>query len=379
MTFTAPTRMSDPELLAETRRVVDVDRRTTAELLALLAEVESRNLYRGEGHSSLFTYCTHVLPLSESAAFSRIAAARAARRFPTILTRIANGDITLTTITRLASHLTDENHEALLDAARHKSKDDVKRLVAAIDPQPDVAASIRRQANRVPVPAQAVTDTAPLLEAAPNECNIAPAAPPVSAPAPALRRAPMPAVVAPLSQARYLVKFTASQETHDKLQRARDLLRHTVPNGDPAAIIDRALAVLIAQLEKAKLGAAARPRSGSQVGSGRACPATTRHVPAAVKRAVWARDEGRCAFVGTEGRCPETGFLEFHHVVPFAAGGATSVENLQLRCRSHNAHEAERFFGSRALSGQSSRAPVVVMGAARGARSTQTVTFASGP
>jgi len=314
MTSTAPTCMSDSELLAETRRVVDVDRGTTAKLVALLAEVEARMLFRGEGHSSLFTYCTHVLHLSEQAAYSRITAARKARQFPTILTRLADGDITLTTITRLAKHLTSQNHEALLDAARHKSKHEVQRLVAALAPKPDVRTSIRRQANRVPVPAQVVTETAPLLETAPTESNLAPAAPaapaapPVSAQAPALRRAPTPAVVAPLSPSRYLVKFTASQETHDKLQRARDLLRHAVPNGDPAAIIDRALTALIAQLEKTKHAATAQPRSGSHAGNGRACPATTRHVPAAVKRTVWARDEGRCSFVGREGRCPETGF-----------------------------------------------------------------------
>jgi hypothetical protein len=154
-----------------------------------------------------------------------------------------------------------------------------------------------------------------------------------------------PVVIAPLSPARYLVKLTVSQETHDKLQRARDLLRHTIPNGEPAAIIDRALTILIAQLEKTKHAATDRPRSGS------ANRSAGRRVPAAVRRAVWAGDEGRCTFAGPEGRCPETGFLEFHHVVPFAAGGETSIENLQLRCRSHNAHEADRFFGT--LSGQS--------------------------
>ena len=63
---------------------------------------------------------------------------------------------------------------------------------------------------------------------------------------------------------------------------------------------------------------------------------------------MWARDEGRCAFVGGHGRS-ETGFLEFHHVTPFAFGGATDVENLQLRCRSHNASEAARDFGDQAL------------------------------
>jgi 5-methylcytosine-specific restriction endonuclease McrA len=68
-------------------------------------------------------------------------------------------------------------------------------------------------------------------------------------------------------------------------------------------------------------------------------------VPAAVKRAVWSRDEGRCAFVGAHGRCSETGFLEYHHVVPFAGGGATDPTNLELRCRAHNAYEAAVWFG----------------------------------
>src|SRR5262249_7271767 len=144
------------------------------------------------------------------------------------------------------------------------------------------------------------------------------------------------------------VKLTVSQETHDKLQRARDLLRHAIPDGDPAAVIDRALTLLLAQLEKTKHGATTRPRAGFAKRS------TGRHIPAAAKRAVWARDAGRCAFDGPEGRCPETGFLEFHHVLPFATGGETSVENLELRCRSHNALEADRFFGT--LSEQSSQA-----------------------
>jgi 5-methylcytosine-specific restriction endonuclease McrA len=60
---------------------------------------------------------------------------------------------------------------------------------------------------------------------------------------------------------------------------------------------------------------------------------------------VWKRDEAQCAFVGSAGRCPERSFLELHHLIPFAAGGATTVENLQLRCRAHNQYEAEQYFG----------------------------------
>jgi hypothetical protein len=73
--------------------------------------------------------------------------------------------------------------------------------------------------------------------------------------------------------------------------------------------------------------------------------ARTRHVPARVRREVWERDGGRCAFAGTNGRCEERGFLEFHHVTPYAAGGKTIAANLELRCRPHKSHEAALFFG----------------------------------
>jgi len=124
-----------------------------------------------------------------------------------------------------------------------------------------------------------------------------------------------------------------------KLRRAQDLLRHTIPNGDPAEIFDRALTLLVEKLEKAKSAAASRPRESVGASAG------SRHIPAAVRREVWERDAGRCAFVGARGRCTERGFLEFHHVVPFAAGGTADASNIQLRCRAHNAFEAQLFFG----------------------------------
>jgi hypothetical protein len=35
-------------------------------------------------------------------------------------------------------------------------------------------------------------------------------------------------------------------------------------------------------------------------------------------------------------------------VTPFSAGGAATMENIELRCRAHNAHEADVYFGSQA-------------------------------
>lgn len=67
-----------------------------------------------------------------------------------------------------------------------------------------------------------------------------------------------------------------------------------------------------------------------------------------MKRAVWLRDRGQCAFVATTGlRCAEHTFLELHHVQPYALKGPATAANIALRCRRHNQYEAEVVFGPR--------------------------------
>ncbi|HET7695248.1 MAG TPA: HNH endonuclease signature motif containing protein [Vicinamibacterales bacterium] len=308
-------------------------------------ELDARRLYLAQGCSSLFTYCTQVLHLSEHAAYGRIEAARAARRFPRILELLTEGSLTLTSVGLLAPHLTAENQIALLESARRKSKRDVERLVAAIHPLPDVAASVRKLPQQPPAPAAMPLASRQTGPEPSNERPVEAIATRAAdgGPGEALRPDSLPrkpAVLKPLAPERYKVQVTISREAHDHLRRAQELLRHVVPNGDPALVIERALAVLVEDLERKKLAAVRRPH--------RTAPPTasnSRHIPAAVRRAVWARDGGQCAFVGDAGRCSERGFLEVHHVFPHADGGVASVGNLQLRCRAHNAYEAEEWFG----------------------------------
>jgi hypothetical protein len=317
--------LSDDELLVEIRRLAAHERQATAHLIASLAELDARRLYLGQGCSSLFTYCTQVLRLSEHAAYGRIEAARVARRFPSVLELLADGSVTLTAVGLLAPHLTPENQRELLDSARHKGKREVEHVVACMRPQPSMPSTVRKLPSpKVPevvrvVPSVVQSDaglsSGPCVTSSPTR----------------------PAVVGPLAPDRYKVQFTVSRETYEKLRSAQDLLRHTIPSGDPGVIFDRALTLLLADLERTKLAVTERPRP-TRVSSPR-----SRHIAAAVRRRVWARDGGQCAFVGTNGRCTERGFVEFHHVVPYAAGGETTVQNLELRCRSHNAYEAEQY------------------------------------
>jgi len=74
----AAATLSDTDLLSAVKRLAANERHATVELVAQLAEMDARRLYLGEGCSSLFTYCTQVLHLSEHAAYARIEAAHAA-------------------------------------------------------------------------------------------------------------------------------------------------------------------------------------------------------------------------------------------------------------------------------------------------------------
>src|SRR5688572_6097448 len=109
--LTVAASLSDQALLGRVRALAVKEREATAELVAQLAELDSRpSLYAAEGHGSLFKYCTEALGLSEDAAYNRIEAARAYRRFPGILDQLASGTVTLTAVKMLARHLTEQNH-----------------------------------------------------------------------------------------------------------------------------------------------------------------------------------------------------------------------------------------------------------------------------
>jgi hypothetical protein len=356
------TSLTDAQLLVRVKLLAQQERQSTAALIAGLMELDLRRLYLGEGCSSLFAYCTKVLHLSEDAAYNRIRAARVAAKWPEVLELIANGALTVTAVRLLSDALTDANHAELFTAATHKSKRDVESLAAAAHPQPDVPSSVRRvPLSTTPAPASAASATE-LLDspaAVTNPVLAAPAARRQHSPDSATNtgredqrhQVPRPtqvATLAPLSSESYRVQLTISKTTHDKLRRVQDLMRHTNPNGDPAVIFDRALTMLLDQLEKASLGKTVRPRTQEESIHRRTQQPSTRqsrHIPSAVKREVQARDGGRCAFVGAEGRCQETGFLQYHHVVPYADHGPTIAANIQLRCRAHNGFEAQNWFG----------------------------------
>jgi hypothetical protein len=151
--------------------------------------------------------------------------------------------------------------------------------------------------------------------------------------------------IEPLAPGRYKVQFTASASLKEKLERLQGLIRSANRDAGLAAVIEAAVEEKLQRLLARRFGRSARPRTTTAEGG---TGPNSRHVPAAVRRAVFIRDHGRCGFVGADGRrCSAIDDVEFHHHHPYGMGGSHALTNIGLRCSTHNGYLAEIDYGRR--------------------------------
>ncbi|MFT4569339.1 MAG: 5-methylcytosine-specific restriction endonuclease McrA [Hyphomicrobiaceae bacterium] len=350
--------LCEQKLLDHFARVIAEGRHNTVQLLVAMSEIDERKLWAKHACSSMFTFCMQRYHMSEGMTAKRIWAARVARRFPVVLEMIERGELHLTAVHLLAKHLTEANHREVLSCARHKSAREIECLIARIAPQPDVPSRVRAlpvvnrdgpraSTNSEPrVESPTTTRLGEVSQAVPGSNSRS-----LSLPAAGTRPTAARGRVTPLAPRRYKVEITVDQQTHDKLRALEDLLSHTAAE-DPAAIISRAIDLLLAETLKKKAALVDRPRTQRQPNTVRKSGTVTtkelrtRAIPAALRRAVWLRDVGRCRFEDDNGhRCRATRNLEFHHKMPFGRGGQHELGNIELRCHGHNQYQADLDFG----------------------------------
>ena len=187
----------------------------------------------------------------------------------------------LSGIERLAPHLTPNNRDELLRRATHRSKREIEKLVAELQPRPEVPSTIRK------LPARPASQLGPRpvvrAEVRKGDPQLRPdgVATLVAAPV-------SPARVEPLAPERYKVQFTASAELREKLERLQAL----APSSDLAAIIEQAVTERLERLEAKRFGKSKAPRKsvGETVTS-----AASRYIPAPIRRTVFERDGSRCS------------------------------------------------------------------------------------
>ena len=358
---------SDQELLDGVFAAVTREFEDVALVIAHIAEMDKRKLFAGEGCSSLKAYCMEVLHLTEDQTYSRIAVARVARKFPVVLDLLADGLVHLTAVDRLGPSLTQENHKAILEEATLKSMAEVEEIVARLRPKPPVPSSIRKLGSSSGQGEGGEGFFGSGSAGGPDEEAREECVPPSRA-----RRS----AISPLAPASHEIHIMADDETVYALRELQELLSHQVPNGDPAVIIKHSLLRTLKEVKKERFGTGKSrkkaeeeisgnqeegvsqdaSKEGTKLASQEEPKGTSgktlgeenrsRYIPKEIRKAVWERDQGRCAFRSSKERwCTERRFLEFHHIIPFAWRGETTVDNIELRCRTHNAYEGDLIFG----------------------------------
>ena len=325
-----------PEAVRSRLDVVDLEEKAKlAEALALIALMDERGDYLEAGYSCMQKYCMGRLGMSEEKTQRRIRAARLGRQFPQVFPRIADGRLTVTNACEIAPVLTPANAKQLLDAAAHKPKLEVRRLVHAIQNPVPTSAPISMPSSE-PGDAQA---------AAPSLSDLcAPAAPDtgMTETAPARVNRTRGRVFETESGA-YGLRVEFTEEEFADFTRVRDLLSHVVRNGDPAEVLARALSIAATQLEKQRYGARPGNAAVKRTPKGR-------HIPKALRRFIAERDGHCCTFTSPNGhRCGETKALQIDHITPLAQGGETKADNLRLLCAHHNRHEAAKRMGEQLI------------------------------
>jgi 5-methylcytosine-specific restriction endonuclease McrA len=149
-----------------------------------------------------------------------------------------------------------------------------------------------------------------------------------------------------VTDSQWSLRVTIDRACKEDLETLASLLAHKIPDGDLAAVLHEAIRCAVEKHGKRR-GAVAPAKKVSRKtpdAAKRIEPTTT--IPAVVRREVWARDGGCCAYVAADGRrCKSRWKLELDHIHPEALGGTPTVDNLRLACRAHNLLHAERTYG----------------------------------
>lgn len=355
----------------------------------------------------MFDYCTSGLGYSEPAAVRRIRTARCVALFPEVYALLESNETNLSSIARVSRVLTAGNKDALLPRIRGRSQREIDAIVAEYQPHVGRRDVVRSVVVRVPVAALALAAASdgtnvvagPLTAASHGLDTVAGPVAFVSddtreaassvgrasddaCEKDAYRRcdgklpaSPANSNVGFATEKRIQFQFTATGAFREKLEKVKSLAWHRLPaNPSLEQAFELALDCFIerhdprARSERrerrreethareagdARRAGDARPSGGARR-AGDARPSrgvrraaiASRHVATTVRDGVFVRDEGRCAFVGTNGkRCASTSALQVDHIKPVARDGTSTPDNLRLLCAYHNRLEAERVMG----------------------------------
>jgi hypothetical protein len=294
--------ISDADLLRDTKHYAREEKENGIKVLHHIKEVDARKLFLPK-YSSLYKYCIEELNYSETSAGRRIQTMRLIRDLPEYADKLQEGVVhesNLSTVQtffnleakKLKKKYSKEEKLKVLKAVEGKSARQTQQVLATISPQ-----SARKENTK------------------------------------------------PINTEETEIRFTASRALMEKFEKIRNLLGHQLSDQQYASLFEELADLAIRKLEPQPKKEKSAPPTSEPIKKEETV-SETRYIPAKVKRAVWARDQGQCSYVGPDGlRCDSKYALQYEHVIPFGKRGKSTFENLKLLCVSHNQFSAIQAYG----------------------------------
>ena len=352
-------QLDDFTLLKTTKSLAIEERRISIEIIHHLQEIFKRRLHLFRGYSSLFEYTVQELGYSEAAAGRRLAAMKLLTDVPEVEEKIKKGELTLTVAAQAQRlfHAEEKNNhpvsveqkKAILESLTHKSTRAAEQTLIQHSSQP---LSIQKPDKIKPITStqsevrfiadQSLIDQLDLIKGL------------LANKFPQLAMAELIGEMAKISLEKLQPKSPKLKKIETQAYKIGPVYKETQIHNEIQTTTSGT--VNETQAQKSCGAAVKLPelnRESQQKGRQTNVLGTqSRYIPVEVKREVFHRDQGKCQYVdaATGRKCGSTRALQYEHKRPYAVGGNSTVDNLEILCRSHNLTRAVYFYGETKIS-----------------------------
>ncbi len=312
--------LSNEQLLAQTKKLIQSERKITHLILQHINEIEDRKIHLSLGYDGMYSYLTRGLGYSESAAYRRIQSARLLRKAPELSEKIQNGSLNLSQMTVLNKSLAHFEKNLNSNTTQSSYQDVDQKFEthqsAVLNKLCQVAAQIEHKNTFETEKVLAQAFDLPITKVE---------------------------KIKPQQDDSIRMEITLTAEQFAVLKQAQSLLSHTCPGGSIADVI-----ATLAQnfVDKKMKSPKAEPnvvaKKLTQAAAATAIQKNKKpyrqYISVHTKRSLLQKANHACEYVDhkTQQKCNSKYQLEIDHIQPLSLGGSDEERNLRILCRVHN-------------------------------------------
>jgi hypothetical protein len=296
------------------KELVRDERKSNAEVIRALTEVQIKGHHLDWGYSSLFHYCVAELGYSNAAASRRVSTVYLALDVPQVGDQIESGELSLNRAQAISNFIKKEKDQAGVKYTTERKRELYEMAKACTQEQAE-----QLFAQRTEIKTPHFQEKKRVLSTGETHAHL---------------------------------KY--SPELKEKIKQVKDLMSSSRESLTDSELFEILLEDFIERKDPVKKASRAQEKSEKKTVTGvtpnvvsekmpEKSPLRTRSIPAASRHALALTTPQKCQYQNprTGAVCGSTKRLETDHKIPFSKGGGHDPSNLTYLCKSHNLRKAD--------------------------------------